>query len=131
MQSLVDAADEVLGLTEDPLKTQIGIKIDETISQMESFKTKAEKDFLEVPSKKGEDPSKKLSKNNEERKIDDASETLNKSLDIVLQKPQAKVDRKSEINDNLGKSLIQTKEKKIDTDNLLDGESNCKEIYMS
>ena len=27
--------------------------------------------------------------------------------------------------------MIQTKEKKIDTDNLLDGESNCKEVYIN
>merc|ERR1712154_315540 len=49
----------------------------------ETFKTK--KDFPEVSSKKGEDSSNKLSKTKEERKVDDASENPNKTLDSVSQ----------------------------------------------
>merc|ERR1712106_176078 len=95
----------------------------------ESFKTK--KDFPEVSSKKGEDSGNKLSKTKEERKVDDASENLSKTLDSVIQKPLAKLERKSESYDHPSKTLIQTKEKKIDSDNLLEAESKCKEVYIS
>merc|ERR1712025_1473303 len=86
----------------------------------ESFKTK--KDFPEVSSKKGEDSSNKLLKTKEERKVDDVNENLSK-LDSANQKPLAKLDRKPESYDHPSKVFNQTKEKRIDTDDLLEAES--------
>jgi len=95
----------------------------------ESFKTK--KDLTEASTKKSEDPSNKLSKTKEERKFNDVSENSIKAVDGGTHKQPVKSERKPEFHENSGKVLNQVKEKKMDTDDVLEAEAKCKEVNIS
>merc|ERR1719477_280020 len=95
----------------------------------ESFKTK--KDLTEASTKKSEDPSSKLSKTKEERKFNDVSENSIKAVDGGTHKQPVKSERKPEFHENSGKVLNQVKEKKMDTDDVLEAEAKCKEVNIS
>merc|ERR1719431_1359511 len=96
----------------------------------ESFKTK--KDVPEASTKKSEDSSNKLSKTKEERKFDDSSENSNKALDGgTTHKQLAKLEKKPELHDHSVKVFNQSKEKKMDTNDLSEAEAKCIEANTS